>query len=133
MIMINIFDQSLIIIICFQTKKLKEMFWLVLKKYSEKGTIKTCLTCQNMHVYIHFHNKNQTIFQILLLNIQLKCIKHFFLLQENKFYLLCQKKVINNGAFYFSVYKIFFKINFEKVHIWFQKFQLHFCLLCVFN
>ena len=60
MIMINIFDQSLIIIICFQTKKLKEMFWLVLKKYSEKGTVKTCLICQNMHVYIRAANNRKS-------------------------------------------------------------------------
>ena len=52
MIMINIFDQSLNTILSFRTKKMKEMFSLVLKRYSEKSTIKNCVTDVNMHVYI---------------------------------------------------------------------------------
>ena len=64
MIMINIFDQSLTTILSFRTKKMKEMFSLVLKRYSEKSTVKNCMTGVNMHVYIHYLNKNQTILQI---------------------------------------------------------------------
>ena len=37
-------------------------------------------------------------------------MKHFFLFQEIKFYRSYQK-VIKNGAFNFSAYKIFFKVN----------------------
>ena len=64
MIMINIFDQSLTTILSFRTKKMKEMFSLVLKRYSEKSTVKNCTTDVNMHVYIHYLNKNQTILQL---------------------------------------------------------------------
>ena len=63
MIMINIFDQSLTTILSFRTKKMKEMFSLVLKRYSEKSTIKNCVTDVNMH-YVYYLNKNQTILQI---------------------------------------------------------------------
>ena len=42
MITINIFDQSLTTILSFRTKKMKEMFSLVLKRYPEKSTVKNC-------------------------------------------------------------------------------------------
>ena len=64
MIMINIFDQSLNTILSFRTKKMKEMFSLVLKRYSEKSTVKNCVTDVSMHAYIHYLNKNQTILLI---------------------------------------------------------------------
>ena len=121
--MINIFDQSLIIILRFQTKKLKEMFWLVLKKYSEKGTVKTCLTCQNMHVYIHFHNKNQTIFQILLLNIRLKCIKHFFCSKKTNSIFYVKRRLLIMVPFVFLYIKFSLKSTLKKFTYGFRNFS----------
>ena len=63
-----------------------------------------------MSVYITLI-KIKLYYRYLLLDIKLKCMKHFFFLfQEIKFYLSYQK-VIKNGAFNFSAYKIFFKVN----------------------